>query len=339
MLSVEENMRKETDRIMKNRAMTKTMTTMGLLMAVGLILPYATSHAFGIPGTILLPMHFPIFLMGMLCGPLWGIVGGLLVPLLSSLLTGMPAFYPMLPVMMCELAVYGGITGLLYAKKKMKLYPSLILAMIAGRLVHGAVWAALFLVGGKAVTFASAFAFVIDGIPGTALQLLLIPFIVKAVEKYTAMEENGKAQRNEVVEKAKAMIASEEASFVVIKNNQIIYQDKGNGVKPIMKVLDTDRELLQGAVIVDKIIGKAAAMMLSMGGAVSVYGSLMSQAAEEYLEKKGIEHSYGRCIQVISNRTGDGLCPLERAVADIDDEAQAYEKLKETIAKLMKAVV
>ena len=96
MLSVEENMRKETDRIMKNRAMTKTMTTMGLLMAVGLILPYATSHAFGIPGTILLPMHFPIFLMGMLCGPLWGIVGGLLVPLLSSLLTGMPAFYPML---------------------------------------------------------------------------------------------------------------------------------------------------------------------------------------------------------------------------------------------------
>ena len=327
MLSVEENMRKETDRIMKNRAMTKTMTTMGLLMAVGLILPYATSHAFGIPGTILLPMHFPIFLMGMLCGPLWGIVGGLLVPLLSSLLTGMPAFYPMLPVMMCELAVYGGITGLLYAKKKMKLYPSLILAMIAGRLVHGAVWAALFLAGGKAVTFASAFAFVIDGIPGTALQLLLIPLIVKAVEKYTAME------------KAKAMIASEEASFVVIKNNQIIYQDKGNGVKPIMKVLDTDRELLQGAVIVDKIIGKAAAMMLSMGGAVSVYGSLMSQAAEEYLEKKGIEHSYGRCIQVISNRTGDGLCPLERAVADIDDEAQAYEKLKETIAKLMKAVV
>lgn len=64
----------------------------------------------------------------------------------------------------------------------MKLYPSLILAMIAGRLVHGAVWAALFLVGGKAVTFASAFAFVIDGIPGTALQLLLIPLIVKAVE-------------------------------------------------------------------------------------------------------------------------------------------------------------
>ena len=42
---------------------------------------------------------------------------------------------------------------------------------------------------------------------------------------------------------------------------------------------------------------------------------------------------------MISNRTGDGLCPLERAVADIDDEAQAYEKLKETIAKLMKAVV
>lgn len=48
---------------------TVTITRMGLLTAVGLILPYVTSHAFGVSGTILLPMHFPIFLMGMLCGP------------------------------------------------------------------------------------------------------------------------------------------------------------------------------------------------------------------------------------------------------------------------------
>lgn len=328
----------------KNNNKTQTITTMGLLTAVGLILPYVTGHAFGVPGTILLPMHFPIFLMGMLCGPVWGIIGGMVVPLISSLLTGMPAFYPMLPIMMCELAVYGGVSGVLYYQKRKNLYVSLIAAMVCGRIVHGAVWAMLFLAGGKAVTFVSAFAFVVDGIPGIVLQLLLIPSIVKSVNKLLkTMPDSDSKQAatvcsDEIFDRAKEMIAAEEATFVVIRNNQIIYHDKGNGVRPIMKVLDSNPEILKDAIIVDKIIGKAAAMMLSMGKSVRVHGNLMSQAAAEYLERKGIEHSYERCINVISNRTGDGICPLERAVADIEDEQEAYNKLKETIAELMRAV-
>lgn len=328
----------------KHNNKTQTITTMGLLTAVGLILPYVTGHAFGVPGTILLPMHFPIFLMGMLCGPVWGIIGGMVVPLISSLLTGMPAFYPMLPIMMCELAVYGGVSGVLYYQKRKNLYVSLIAAMVCGRIVHGAVWAMLFLAGGKAVTFVSAFAFVVDGIPGIVLQLLLIPPIVKSVNKLLkTMPDSDSKQAatvcsDEIFDRAKEMIAAEEATFVVIRNNQIIYHDKGNGVRPIMKVLDSNPEILKDAIIVDKIIGKAAAMMLSMGKSVRVHGNLMSQVAAEYLERKGIEHSYERCINVISNRTGDGICPLERAVADIEDEQEAYNKLKETIAELMRAV-
>ena len=329
---------------MEIRFTIEAITTMGLLTAVGLILPYVTGHAFGVPGTILLPMHFPIFLMGMLCGPVWGIIGGMVVPLISSLLTGMPAFYPMLPIMMCELAVYGGVSGVLYYQKRKNLYVSLIAAMVCGRIVHGAVWAMLFLAGGKAVTFVSAFAFVVDGIPGIVLQLLLIPPIVKSVNKLLkTMPDSDSKQAatvcsDEIFDRAKEMIAAEEATFVVIRNNQIIYHDKGNGVRPIMKVLDSNPEILKDAIIVDKIIGKAAAMMLSMGKSVRVHGNLMSQAAAEYLERKGIEHSYERCINVISNRTGDGICPLERAVADIEDEQEAYNKLKETIAELMRAV-
>lgn len=324
---------------------TVTITTMGLLTAIGLILPYVTSHAFGVPGTILLPMHFPIFLMGMLCGPHWGILGGLLVPLMSSLLTGMPAIYPMLPVMMCELAVYGGISGWLRCGRKMHLYPTLITAMICGRLVHGAVWALIFLAGGKVVTLTSAFAFVIDGIPGTVLQLALIPAIAKAVEKLLQVQDSREndsehcrvVMNSDILEQAKQQIASEEVSFVVIRDGKIVYRDKGNGVKPIMKILETDRALLRGALVADKLIGKAAAMLLSMGGVKSIYGNTMSRSAEEYLERKGIFYDYGRCIQVVSNRTGDGICPLEKTVADLEDEQEAYEKLKATIAQLMKA--
>ena len=102
-----------------------------------------------------------------------------------------------------------------------------------------------------------------------------------------------------------------------------------------MQVLSKDKELLKGAVIVDKMIGKAAAMLLSMGGAVWVHGVLMSEAAENYLAGRKIGFSFDESIPFVSNRTNDGLCPLEDAVTGVLDEAEAYEKLKERIALLM----
>ncbi|MDO4303809.1 MAG: ECF transporter S component [Bacillota bacterium] len=322
---------------MRQKDKVRNITTVGLLIATGLILPYVTAHAFGIPGTILLPMHFPVFLMGMLCGPFWGLLGGVVTPVLSSVLTGMPALYPMLPVMVGELAVYGFVGGLLYRLKGMKIYPAFLISMFAGRVVHGVIFAIAMLAGGKAITFASVFASNIEGLPGTVLLLILIPAIVKGLEKLLHWEyTGGRYKESEIEARAKEMIASGKCSFIIIKDERIVYKDSGNGVKPIIKVIDENRELLKDAVIVDKIIGKAAALLLDLGGAKKVYGALMSKAAKEYLSGKRIEFGCGRCIQVINNRKGDGICPLERAVNDIDDPAEAYDKLKETIADLMR---
>lgn len=140
----------------------------------------------------------------------------------------------------------------------------------------------------------------------------------------------------EAMEEAKKLIKEEAASFVVIKEGKIQYRDKGIGVRPIMQVLSKDKELLKGAVIVDKMIGKAAAMLLSMGGAVWVHGVLMSEAAENYLTARKIGFSFDESIPFVSNRTKDGLCPLEDAVAGVEDEREAYEKLKDRIAFLMR---
>ena len=43
---------------------TKTgkLTATGMLLALGILLPFATSHGMGLPGTVLLPMHIPVLL-------------------------------------------------------------------------------------------------------------------------------------------------------------------------------------------------------------------------------------------------------------------------------------
>lgn len=87
------------------------LTQAGLLIALGILIPFVTGHAFGVQGTVLLPMHFTVLLAGFLLGPFWGAVIGVLTPLISSVLTGMPPAFPMLPLMIGELGTYGWATG------------------------------------------------------------------------------------------------------------------------------------------------------------------------------------------------------------------------------------
>lgn len=311
----------------------------GLLIAVGLLLPFVTAHAFGAPGNILLPMHLPVFLIGFLCGPVYGALGGIIIPVLSTALTGMPPVFPMLPVMAGELLTYGLVSGLLYKKVKLPLYPSLFITMLCGRVIYGLIFAALLTANNDSIKLMSILGSFAQGIPGVAVQLVLVPVIVAAANKFYRGEDYRAAKAEEaVLDCAKQMIAEEKASCVIIKNNKIVHSSIGPGVAPLIRLYENNPDILKGAFVVDKVIGKAAAMMTVLGGAVRVYGVVMSKAAESYLRGQNIPAGYGRCVDIISNRTGDGLCPLEKAVMDADSPEAAYQLLKDTIRKLSKAI-
>ena len=118
----------------------KRMVLASMMVALCVVLPIAF-HAVPNGGATFLPMHIPILLCGMLCGWHYGVICGLLGPLLSCLLTGMPAM-AILPAMMVECAVYGLVTGLTLrfvrtGKLYIDLYIALILALLLGRVMSG----------------------------------------------------------------------------------------------------------------------------------------------------------------------------------------------------------
>ena len=122
---------------MKN---TKHLIITALCMALGVVLPMAF-HMIPNAGSVMLPMHIPVLLCGLVCGPVLGLICGILTPILSSLITGMPG-PAYLPSMICELAVYGLLAGVMIKlikteKPLVNLYASLITAMIGGRIVYG----------------------------------------------------------------------------------------------------------------------------------------------------------------------------------------------------------
>lgn len=160
----------------------KKLIVSALMLALAFVLPFFTGQIPQI-GSMLCPMHIPVLLCGFFCGWQYGLAVGLLAPILRSLFLGMPPLFPTAFAMMFELGVYGCLSGLMYAwlpKKPLYVYVSLITAMIAGRLVWGAVMYAVSIASasvsfGAAAFLAGAF---INAIPGIIIQIVLIPILV-----------------------------------------------------------------------------------------------------------------------------------------------------------------
>lgn len=164
----------------------KKLTLSAMFMAIGLVLPFLTGQVPRI-GNMLLPMHIPVLLCGLICGWQYGGAVGFMLPLLRHMIFAAPPM-PGAVSMAFELAAYGLVVGFLYFHSKRKclfsLYRSMIAAMLAGRLVWGLVQMIVLGVAGNGFTWkmflAGAF---LNAVPGILLQLILIPAIMTALNR------------------------------------------------------------------------------------------------------------------------------------------------------------
>ena len=168
----------------------KRVVVAAVCAALGIVLPMAF-HAVPGAGNAWLPMHLPVMICGLVAGPAAGAATGLLAPVLSSLLTGMPAA-PMLPSMTCELVVYGLVSGLLSSRVRtgrlaLDLYVSLVGAMVCGRVVGGLLQALIFSAGSYSLA-AWAAGYLLTGLPGIVLQLVVVVPVVVALERAGLVE-------------------------------------------------------------------------------------------------------------------------------------------------------
>lgn len=163
----------------------------GVFLALGIVLPFLTGQIQRI-GNMLLPMHLPVLICGFICGAPYGLAVGFIVPLLRSVLFGMPMLFPTAVSMAFELCVYGCVTGLLYRrlpKKNSMIYIALVAAMIAGRVVAGVANVILYGVQGEGYSIQMFMTgMFVSAIPGIILQLVLIPIVVMLLRRAKVLE-------------------------------------------------------------------------------------------------------------------------------------------------------
>ena len=165
----------------------RNMVLAALLLALGMVLPFLTGQIPQI-GSVLSPMHIPAFLCGFVCGWPYGLAVGFIMPLLRSLLFGMPRLIPSAMAMAFELAAYGFSAAVIYRllpKRPLFIYVTLIASMLIGRLVWGLASLVVYRLFTEN-TFTLAL-FLTNGflnaIPGIILHIALVPAVVMALER------------------------------------------------------------------------------------------------------------------------------------------------------------
>lgn len=125
----------------------------------------------------------------------------------------------------------------------------------------------------------------------------------------------------------------EEVTCRIERDGKLLYESTKSGIAPLAEILENCVDVVGGTAY-DKIVGKAAAFLYSLMKVGKICAGVMSKTAVEILKAEGIAFAYDTLTDSIINRRGDGLCPMEQTVLNIDDKNQAYVAIKSKLAGL-----
>lgn len=115
----------------------------------------------------------------------------------------------------------------------------------------------------------------------------------------------------------------------VVTKNAASLTAYDRGIRPVLDWLQSDPDFLSGAAAADKVVGKAAALLFIHARIASLHAQVISRPALDILSTHQLPTTYDHLVERISNRAGDGLCPMESRVLEITDAAEAYAVLKD----------
>ena len=127
------------------------------------------------------------------------------------------------------------------------------------------------------------------------------------------------------IENLKDILLKENHTIVIYKSDASVIVSNDRGVAPLMQLLKEDALQLRDSMVADKVIGKAAALLMVYAGVKEVYTPTISKPAVEVFENNDIKLTYDKIVDRIINRKGDGLCPMETLCLDINDPEEAFD--------------
>ncbi len=101
-------------------------------------------------------------------------------------------------------------------------------------------------------------------------------------------------------------------SLWILWENKIIHKSKDKGIKPIVRLLKQKSEPLKYKIIFDKVMGRAAALLLVYGRVGEVHALVGSREAEKVFKKYKVYYQFKKRVNYIKGEKGRKVCPFEK---------------------------
>lgn len=131
----------------------------------------------------------------------------------------------------------------------------------------------------------------------------------------------------ETLEQVKTALHKHHSTCVIFTKDGRTLESSLSGVSPLTEWLQKDPELLRGASIADRVVGKAAALLMLYGGVKEVYADVISAHAAVCLGERCVPFYEGERVPYIVNRTRTGMCPMEKLCLDTNLPHEAYARV------------
>jgi len=127
---------------------------------------------------------------------------------------------------------------------------------------------------------------------------------------------------------AKSTLYKKELTLTIVKNGKVFFETDSHRISGFLGAIEQLDARLEGASVADRVAGKAVALLCVYAKIKEVYAEVLSRKAKAVLEENGIRHEWKTLVDNVLDLNQSGVCPFEKAAADISDPEAAYKAFK-----------
>lgn len=125
-------------------------------------------------------------------------------------------------------------------------------------------------------------------------------------------------------------------SHSLVVSSRGVHTYDGRGISDLYRLLSDGENLLAGASVADKVVGKGAAALMILGGVDELHTDVISEAAIALLDDSDVKVTYDERVPHIINRTGDGYCPVEVLCSECKTAAECLPLITDFITNILR---
>ena len=127
---------------------------------------------------------------------------------------------------------------------------------------------------------------------------------------------------------AKTELYEEQLTLAIVHNGAILFETKSHRISGFLNAVETLGDKLEGASLADRVAGKAIALLCVYAKIRAVYATVLSRKAQAVFRQNNINVQWRELVDNVLDADKSGVCPFEKAAADLSDPRQAYRAFK-----------